>query len=99
METAIKNVPKILLNNFLSSLYTAFAPMRAINIVTGTNTIKPSKFIYPTLKGVLILLIKFPPIIIVVVPLIAIKSEVPKSGCTITKPIGNKIIIRDVKIV
>ena len=29
----------------------------------------------------------------------AIKSEVPKSGCTMTKPMGNIIIIREVKIV
>ena len=33
------------------------------------------------------------------IPLIAIKSDVPKSGWTITSPIGNRIIISDVIIV
>ena len=32
-------------------------------------------------------------------PLIAISNDVPKSGCTITRPIGNKITINDVRIV
>ena len=45
IETKIKKVPNILLNNFLFILYTAFAPILAIIIVTGTKTIKPKRFI------------------------------------------------------
>ena len=33
------------------------------------------------------------------IPLTAINTAVPRSGCTITSPIGNKIIIKEVKIV
>ena len=42
--------------------------------VALTNTIKPNKFIYPRLKGVLTLLIILPLITIVVVPVTAIKK-------------------------
>ena len=77
IETIIKNVPKILLNKFLSILYTALAPILAIIIVTGTKTIKPNKLIYPMLNGVVTLSIIFPPVIIVTVPLTAIKNPTP----------------------
>ena len=45
-------------------------------MVTGTNTINPRRFIYPILKGELTLSIIFPPVIIVIVPLIAIKNPI-----------------------
>ena len=63
IETIIRKVPNILLNNFLSILYFHF--LQPYIIVTGTKTKKPSKLIYPILSGVLTLLISFPPMAIV----------------------------------
>ena len=44
-DTKSKKQPNILLNNFLSILYTTYAPILAITIVTGTNTKNPKRFI------------------------------------------------------
>ena len=62
------------LNRLLLILYTALAPRRAINIVTGTNTANPNKFMYPKLKGELTLSIILPLVIIVTVPVTEIKK-------------------------
>ena len=54
VETSKLKIPNNLVINFLSILWTVFAPNLAINIVMGTNIKKAGMFIKPMLKGIFI---------------------------------------------
>ena len=54
VETSKLKIPNNLVINFLSILWTVFAPNLAINIVMGTNIKKAGILIKPMLKGIFI---------------------------------------------